>query len=41
MRQAEQIEKEQRGVKLLVESYNRILAGTGGGKLKNLEGGTK
>jgi hypothetical protein len=41
MRQAEQIEKEQRDMKLLVGSYNRILAGAGGGRLKNLEGGTK
>lgn len=41
MRQAEQIEKEQRDMKLLVESYNRILAGAGGGRLKNLEEGER
>ena len=42
MRQAEQIEKEQRDMKLLVESYDRTLAGAGGGRPKNLEeGGTK
>jgi hypothetical protein len=41
MRQAEQIEKEQRDMKLVVESYNRILASAGGGWLKNLEEGER
>ena len=42
MRRADQIEKGQRDTKLVVELHNRILAGAGGGRLKNLEeGGTK